>query len=80
MYRCLNCNAHFDKPEVYVRWGEQTNDDPPMWDGCPRCGNRIILKVHRCSVCNEVSGFGYRVKLSGDFICDDCLERIEDND
>ena len=78
MYRCLNCNCHFDKPMVHVRWGD--GDEPPMWDGCPRCGSWDIAKVYHCSVCNEECARGYRVKLTGEFICDDCLERIDDND
>lgn len=77
MYKCMNCNAVFDKLQVYSRWQHEPDAEPPEWDGCPYCSSAFVIKLRQCVICGEYEDRGCEIKKTGDFICAHCLNEVD---
>ena len=65
MYKCTDCGANFDKPNVIKEdFGER-------WNVCPECGAVEFTEALQCKGCAE-----FFIEDRSKSFCDDCLEEL----
>lgn len=78
MIYCPRCNEVFEQTKRYRTYQSSPDDLPEEWDGCPYCGCDAVVDVHQCSVCGEYFATGIYIKAIGEYVCDQCYERVSE--
>lgn len=73
MYKCDNCGAEFDYPDITRDFVSEYFGQPVthMKTVCPVCGRDDFEEMDTCDICGEHIP-------SGEGICDNCHELVED--
>lgn len=72
MYRCDECEALFSEPQTALK------ESTVPYGICPNCGADIYEEVARCDMCGEWREAGDVRRISGQLICETCLEKVKD--
>ncbi len=64
MFKCENCKAEFEKPDIIV-------DDGGKWEVCPRCRGTDFYEAKLCELCGD-----WYVESQHGGVCQSCINII----